>query len=269
VRVVTVTPPPTARPPVARPRVREVETGRRPLVVLDVEDRWYEKALDGHHVEVLAPADDLAEQIAELSPARIVVNLLAPGALGALVAARAAGCGARFWGCLANPGADRALMLGMVEAAESPIDPDDVVTTLERYAARGTRVVTVGADVDALMSLRQALARKGLSVSMAWDAKQAADLLQVVRPEVVVVDLALPRRDGYGIVARLAALDPPPSAILVPGPDDAAVAFAAALADSASAGGALQLGQLLAAVLARSEAPPIERRHKIRVVGRK
>jgi len=269
VRVVTVTPPPAARPPVARPRVREIETGRRPLVVLDVEDRWCEKALDGHHVEVLAPADDLAEQIAELSPARIVVNLLAPGALGALVAARAAGCGARFWGCLANPGADRALMLGMIEAAESPIDPDDVVTTLERYAARGTRVVTVGADVDALMSLRQALARKGLSVSMAWDAKQAADLLQVVRPEVVVVDLALPRRDGYGIVARLAALDPPPSAILVPGPDDAAVAFAAALADSASAGGALQLGQLLAAVLARSEAPPIERRHKIRVVARK
>jgi len=269
VRVVTVTPPPAARPPVARPRVREIETGRRPLVVIDVEDRWCEKALDGHHVEVVAPADDLAEQIAELSPARIVVNLLAPGALGTLVAARAAGCGARFWGCLANPGADRALMLGMVEAAESPIDPDEVVTTLERYAARGTRVVTVGADVDALMSLRQALARKGLSVSMAWDAKQAADLLQVVRPEVVVVDLALPRRDGYGIVARLAALDPPPSAILVPGPDDAAVAFAAALADSASPGGALQLGQLLAAVLARSEAPPIERRHKIRVVARK
>jgi len=55
----------------------------------------------------------------------------------------------------------------------------------------------------------------------------------------------------------------------VPGPDDAAAAFAAALADSASAGGALQLGQLLAAVLARSEAPPIERRHKIRVVARK
>src|SRR5206468_11150 len=81
-------------------------------------------------------------------------------------------------------------------------DPDDVVETLERYAVRGTRVVTAGADVDALMSLRQALARKGLSVSMAWDAKQAADLLQVVRPEVVVGDLALPRRDGSGSVAR-------------------------------------------------------------------
>jgi len=263
-RVVTVTPPaPT------RPRVRQAETGRRPVVVLDVEGGWSEKALDGHHVEVMAPADDLAEQLSELSPARIVVNLLAPGALGALAAARASGCGARFWGCLANPGADRALMLGMVEAMGSPVDPDDVVETLERYAVRGTRVVTAGADVDALMSLRQALARKGLSVSMAWDAKQAADLLQVVRPEVVVVDLALPRRDGYGIVARLAALDPPPSAILVPGPDDAPAAFSAVLADPVHSRGALQLGQLLGAVLTRSEAPPVERRHKIRVIGRK
>jgi len=264
VRVVTVTPPaPT------RPRVREVETGRRPVVVLDVEGGWSEQAAGGHHVEVMAPADDLAEQLSELSPARIVVNLLAPGALGALAAARAAGCGARFWGCLANPGADRALMLGMVEATGSPLDPDDVAETLERYAVRGTRVVTAGADVDALMSLRQALARKGLSVSMAWDAKQAADLLQVVRPEVVVVDLALPRRDGYGIVARLAALDPPPSAILVPGPDDAPAAFAAVLADPVYSGGALRLGQLLGAVLTRSEAPPVERRHKIRVIARK
>ena len=264
VRVVTVTPPaPT------RPRVRQAETGRRPVVVLDVEGGWSEQAAGGHHVEVMAPADDLAEQLSELSPARIVVNLLAPGALGALAAARAAGCGARFWGCLANPGADRALMLGMVEATGSPLDPDDVAETLERYAVRGTRVVTAGADVDALMSLRQALARKGLSVSMAWDAKQAADLLQVVRPEVVVVDLALPRRDGYGIVARLAALDPPPSAILVPGPDDAPAAFAAVLADPVYSGGALRLGQLLGAVLTRSEAPPVERRHKIRVIARK
>jgi len=264
VRVVTVTP-----PAAARTRVRGAETGRRPIVVVDVDGVWSQRALEGHQVEVVAPEDDLAEQLAELSAARIVINLLAPGALGALAAARAAGCTARFWGCLADPGIDRALMLGMVEAAATPLDPDGVVETLGRYAVRGTRVVTVGTDVDSLMSLRQALARGGLSVSMAWDAKQTADLLQVVRPEVVVVDLALPRNDGYGIVARLAALDPPPSAILVPGPDDAAAAFAEVLADPAYSGALLRLSQLLAAVVARSEAPPVERRNKIRVMGRK
>src|SRR5207249_8597336 len=109
-----------------------------------------------------------------------------------------AGYGARFWGCLADPGADRALMLGMIEAVGSPIDPDEVVATLARYAVRGTRVVTAGAEVDALMSLRQALARGGLSVSMAWDAKQAADPLPVVRPGEGVVGRARPRRGRYG-----------------------------------------------------------------------
>src|SRR5207244_11559609 len=203
------------------------------------------------------------------SGAPLVLHRLAPAAPGAVARAGGPGYGARVWGCPPDPGAGRALMRGMIEAVGSPIDPDEVVATLARYAVRGTWVVTAGAEVDALMSLRQALARGGLSVSMAWDAKQAGDLLQVVRPEVVVVDLALPRRDGYGIVARLAALDPSPGVILVPGPDDAAAAFAAALADPVHAGGALRLGQLLAAVLTRSEAPPVERRHKIRVIARK
>src|SRR5438477_2931508 len=77
------------------------------------------------------------------------------------------------------------------------------------------------------MSLRQALARRGISVSMAWDAKQAADLLLIVRPEVVVVDLALPRRDGYAIVGRLANVEPAPSTLIVQGADDMAAGFAA------------------------------------------
>jgi len=120
------------------------------------------------------------------------------------------------------------------------------------------------------MSLRQALARRGISVSMAWDAKQAADLLVVVRPEVVVVDLGLPRRDGYGIVARLGTIEPAPTALIVPSPEEPAIGFAAVLADSAHTGRLLSRDQLLAGTLERSEAPPAERRHqRVRVAGRK
>ena len=119
------------------------------------------------------------------------------------------------------------------------------------------------------MSLRQALARRGLSVSMAWDAKQAADLLQVVRPEVVVLDLGLPRRDGYGIVARLGTVDPVPSAVLLPGAEDGSIGFAPVLADPAHAGRMLTVQQFLAGVLAQSEEPPAERRQKVRAMGRK
>jgi DNA-binding response OmpR family regulator len=72
-----------------------------------------------------------------------------------------------------------------------------VLATIRGRGTRGTRVLTAGADADALISLRQALAREGMSVSMAWDGKQAADLLDMIRPEIVVVELDLPPRAGY------------------------------------------------------------------------
>src|SRR5207247_2125105 len=102
------------------------------------------------------------------------------------------------------------------------------------YATRGTRVVTAGADGDVLMSLRHALTRQGLSVSMAWDAKQAVDLFDGIRPEVVVLDLELPPRNGYELVVRLAGATPVPSVVLVYGDgDDTGAGFAAALAPGA------------------------------------
>jgi DNA-binding NtrC family response regulator len=120
------------------------------------------------------------------------------------------------------------------------------------------------------MSLRQAMARLGMSVSMAWDAKQATDLLTVVRPEVVVLDLDLPRQAGYGIIVRLAAADPIPCAVIVPGKDDAADAFAATLAQPSMAELAVPRDRLLADALGRQEAAAAAGRlQKIRAVGRK
>jgi len=128
-------------------------------------------------------------------------------------------------------------------------------------------VVTAGADVDTLMSLRQAMARLGMSVSMAWDAKQATDLLTVVRPEVVVLDLDLPRQAGYGILVRLAGADPIPCAVIVPGKDDATDAFAATLAQPGMSDLAVPRDRLLVDAIARQEAAG--RLQKIRAVGRK
>jgi CheY-like chemotaxis protein len=264
VRVVTV-----GTSPPARARARDVEPGQSVVAVLDVDEAWGRVRIDGHQVVVLTPGEEVVDEIAGLVPARIVANLAIPGALGTLAALRRGGAAARFWGCIADAESDRALPLGMVEPTTAPLDPDAIVELLGRYAVRGTRVVTAGADVDGLMSLRQALARRGMSVSMAWDAKQASDLLVVVRPEVVVVDLALPRRDGYAVLARLGTVDPVPSAVVVTGTEDPAPGFAAALNDPANAGRAVPLSQLVEAVVARSEATPVEKRHKVKVAGRK
>ena len=185
----------------------------------------------------------------------MVVNLTTPRALETLLALRAAGCSARFWGCLADPNTGRALPLGMIEPAARGLDPEAVLTSLGPCATRGTRVVTVGEDVDAFVSLRQALARQGMSVSMAWNAKQAEELLPLVRPAVVVLDLDLPAREACGIAAQLGACDPPPTTVLVAGSQDRAVGFAAALVDPARAHHLIPLDKLLARFLGRGEAP--------------
>src|SRR5262249_41744396 len=80
------------------------------------------------------------------------------------------------------------------------------------------------------ISLRQALARLGVSVSMAWDAKQAADLLDMVKPEVAIIDLELPPKDGCALVARMALAKPAPLTIVIPKAIDTAAAFATAAA---------------------------------------
>src|SRR5439155_1728833 len=166
------------RPPPGSARLR--------VVVLDGDAAWESAGTAGNDIVVLAPGENLAARVTEIAPARVVVNLAARGALAALQSLRASGCTASFWGCVAAPAADRGVALGTIEASRCPLDPEAIVATLGNHVGRGTPVLTAGTDVDALMSLRQALARLGASVSMAWDGKQAADLLAVVQPEVVV-----------------------------------------------------------------------------------
>jgi CheY-like chemotaxis protein len=234
----------------------EVEPGQRLVVVLDGNTSWEKVSVEGYRVMTMALDDELPGRLAGVS-ARLVVNLAAPKALESLSALRAAGNTSRFWGCIADATSNRALALGMVEPATRPLDPDGVLAGIGAYATRGTRVVTVGADVDALVSLRQALARQGMSVSMAWDGKQAADLFTMVKPEVIVLDLDLPR-DGYAIAGRLAALEPIPAAVFIAGKDDAN-GFAVVLRDPAHTQRIVPYDKLLARIVVRPETQPEKR----------
>jgi len=259
---------PAAAPALAaEPLAGEAGRTRRLVAVLDTDPAWAGAAIDGTDVAVVEPAGDVVTRLTGVTPARLVVNVAAPGALAAMSALRAAGASGRFWGCLSSPTSDKALPLGMIEATTRPLDLDVVLALLAGHAKRGTRVVTAGADGDTLMSLRHALTRQGLSVSMAWDAKQAVDLFDAVRPEVVVLDLDLRPRSAYELVVRLAGASPVPSLVLVYGDeDDTAAGFAAALARKAPASLPVPRDRLLADVLAQSEASPGQRLEKVRAL---
>src|SRR5206468_1976453 len=112
----------------------------------------------------------------------------------------------------------------------------------------GARILIVGTDVDFFAALREALGRGGLSVSMAWDAHQVDDLLDMVRPDIALIDLALGSRDVRPIVAKLASLEPVPTVAFVLGTDPAAPHFRAAMTYPIVATRAKPLDQLLAKV---------------------
>ena len=84
---------------------------------------------------------------------------------------------------------------------------------------------------------------------MAWNAKQASELLPMVRPAAVVVDLALPPADHSAVIAQLAALDPIPTAVLVMGNGDCASNFASVLGDATNGPRMRPLADVLARIL--------------------
>jgi hypothetical protein len=242
--------------PITASRRPQRAGGARLVAVLDTDGAWERLAGNEWPVTVVAPGPDAATRLAQLEPSRVLVNLAAPGAFDTLAGARAAGVEARCWGCIVVPGSERALRLGLVEPAGRPIDADAVVAALAAHAMSGGRVFTAGADGDALISLRQVLSRRGWSVSIAWDAKQAAELLPVVRPQCAVIDLELPPRDGFGVVARLALLDPPPHLVLVGGDEDFVGGFAAALAEPALGSAAVSFEAVVRAVRGPGDGGP-------------
>src|ERR687888_2765634 len=73
--------------------------------------------------------------------------------------------------------------------------------------AKATRVVLVVEDDPDARRLFEVVAAEeaGLQVTGARDGQEALDRAMVVRPDVVLLDLMLPRVDGYEVARRLRA----------------------------------------------------------------
>jgi len=83
-------------------------------------------------------------------------------------------------------------------------------------AAAAARFLVVTRDEDLQARLRPALAGAGYELESAADAEAAAARVAAERPRLVLVDLGLPRREGWTALVRLRALpDPPPVVVLV------------------------------------------------------
>ena len=235
---------PATPPPIVHPMPLPAAGPEKTVLVLDALADWQHVAANGHALHVHRPGDPLPAPSGD-AVATVLANLAIDEALEAIVRIRAGG-GPPVRGFIASSSGPAVLPLGIVEVAARPLDPELLIQRLAGLKPNGMRVVTVGSDVDAFIGVRQALSRQGMSVSMAWNAKQGDDLLGMVKPHVLIVDLDLPQRDGFAIVGRAALATPPPVLVVLPGREPHGGRFAALLADPALANRLVGRAELLA-----------------------
>jgi len=140
-------------------------------------------------------------------------------------------------------------------------------------AAAAARVLVVSRDDETCAQVVQALTGAGYDVECATDAAAAYSRAEAQPPRLALVDLTLPRREGWTSLTRLRALPQPPPVIALVARADYR-GFAQAIREGADAYVfrpfvAADLLALCEAVLARAATPPARevRQHLRRLVS--
>lgn len=80
---------------------------------------------------------------------------------------------------------------------------------------KGCRTLIVDDDPDVLAILRQALQAEGALTQCVSDGNTAVHVADNDPPDLMVLDMMLPKRSGFLVLERVKTLDPPPVVIMV------------------------------------------------------
>jgi CheY-like chemotaxis protein len=93
---------------------------------------------------------------------------------------------------------------GAPEYVMKPIDPDHLETILRRYCSSvAGRGLVVDDDADLRQRLRSLLEKERWEVDEAADGREALARFSKQRPEVILLDLVMPKMDGFEFLAVL------------------------------------------------------------------
>jgi signal transduction histidine kinase/CheY-like chemotaxis protein len=87
-----------------------------------------------------------------------------------------------------------------------PLDPAAVMETLNRVVAPGNdqaRVLVVDDDPGIADMLRQFLPAERFLLEAAYDGLEGLQAVERQRPDIVLLDIMMPRLDGFGVIERL------------------------------------------------------------------
>jgi chromosome segregation ATPase len=131
----------------------------------------------------------------------VAANLLASGIDPLhLLASSKASEGRAFLYCSAG---GKGRLVGLVDYFPYPFEPEACAARLLEGGEGVSRLLAVSEDIEAMHALRALLGRARCSTTVALDARQALDLIELVNPDVVLIDMSLPRGEGLELLARL------------------------------------------------------------------
>jgi signal transduction histidine kinase/DNA-binding response OmpR family regulator len=105
----------------------------------------------------------------------------------------------------AGPGTGSEFSVHLLELVDAPQNgpPAAVSVALACRPLGGLRTLIIDDNVDGAESLKILLQAKGLDVRTAFDGPEGLAAAEEFRPEVVLLDIGLPKMDGYEVARRL------------------------------------------------------------------
>ena len=166
-------------------------------------------ALDGLEVEMAAAGESGLERALANPPAVVCLDIFLPGALDGwqvLVQLKANPLTAHVpvIVCTGEKGRSTAATLGATEFVAKPFTGDQLREAVARQlSAERSSVLVVDDDLALRRLVVETLARDGGELREAADGLEALAMIAVRPPDVLVMDLAMPKLDGFAMLDRL------------------------------------------------------------------
>jgi len=90
-----------------------------------------------------------------------------------------------------------------------------MINQLEEFRLKDKRVLIVDDDREVLASIDQAMQSEGALTATCHDGNSAVRISESDHPELVVLDMMLPKRSGFLVLERLKRMDKPPRVVMV------------------------------------------------------
>ncbi len=94
-------------------------------------------------------------------------------------------------------------VFGNVTFFAPPLDPEACIAWATPPGASVQRLLAASNNIEMTSNLRTMLSRVRCSTSVGLDLRQVTDLLPMIRPQAVLVDLSLARAEGLRLIGRL------------------------------------------------------------------